>query len=285
MGLDVTQVQLFGPVAVSIGGADVGHTDDAGVKMELKNTVVNAMAGKYGKVPVASWLNGQTAEITFNLIQTDFDNLAEVLPGALKVTDGSDTKLTFGRGAGFVLAPVELVLAPFPAGQSPRFNLKAARAVPVGDFTITYTGDAHNSWACKFQVLIDEAGGQEGSFLFTFGDPSVTSDVVAPSITSVAPADGVTGVAVTANVVWNASEDLDPSSVSTATVKLIAAPLTAPTAVAGTVGLSNNGTATVITFNPTANLGASTQHLAVLDGVRDRAGNALPLYASDFTTA
>ena len=59
--LDVMKVELFGPVGVSIGGADVGHTDEKGVTVEVKGQFVEAFAGKYGKAaPVQEWLNGQS---------------------------------------------------------------------------------------------------------------------------------------------------------------------------------------------------------------------------------
>jgi len=290
MALDVTKNQLFGPVSVSINGADVGHTDDAGVKCNFKNTIVYAMAGKYGKVPVNAWLNGQDMEIEFNLIQTVKADLSTVLPGAAIVTDGGgNQKLTFGRGAGFKMTGVPIVLAPYPANMAPQFNFSIVRAVPIGDFDLVYTGDAFNLWKCKFKALINEATGAEGSFLWTFGDPTVTADPVAPAYSSVVPTDGAVSVSVTPTIVVTASKDLDPNTVNTSTVHLIEDPAGNHLQVACSVTLSNNGAATTITVIPSAPLEGTTQHMLIVEdgalgGVKGFNGVAAPFFASDFTT-
>jgi hypothetical protein len=288
--LDVTKNQLFGPVSVSIGGVDVGHTDDAGVKCNFKQTIVYAMAGKYGKVPVNAWLNGQDMEIEFNLIQTVKADLSAVLPGATLVTNlAGEQKLTFGRGAGFKLTGVAVVLAPFPASMAPQFNFSIVRAVPIGDFDLVYTGDAFNLWKCKFKALINEAGGAEGSFLWTFGDPAVTADPVAPAVSAVSPIDGAVGVAVGANVVATITKDLDGNTVNAGSVHLISDPGGAALPVDGTVTLANNGVLTTITFDPTPPLAGTTQHLFIIEGgtpngVKGLNGVDIGFFGSTFTT-
>lgn len=292
MALDVTKNQLFGPVSVSINGADVGHTDDKGVKCNFKNQIVYAMAGKYGKVPVNAWLNGQDMEIEFDLIQTVKADLSTVLPGATLVTDGGgNQKLTFGRGAGFKLVGVPIVLTPFPATMAPQFNFQIVRAVPIGDFDLVYTGDAFNMWKCKFKALINEASGAEGSFLWTFGDPTVTADAVAPAVSAVAPLDNAVGVSVGASVVATITKNLDPNTVNTATVHLVSKPAgDAQQDVPCAVSLVNNGALTTITLTPSAPLTALTQYLFIIEdgsrgGVKGFNQVALPFFASDFTTA
>jgi len=285
--LDVMKVELFGPVGVSIGGADVGHTDEKGVTVEVKGQFVEAFAGKYGKAaPVQQWLNGQSCEVTLSIIQTENASLVNVLPGAALVTGVGGTKLTFGRGAGYKLTGVTMILTPYPSGQSPKFNFTLKRVVPIGDFNIVYSGDGFNLWACKFRALIDEATGAEGSFLARFGDDSITPDVVVPTISAVVPADNAPAIPVGTAVNWTASENLDASSVSTATVHLLKNPAGGPTVkVVGVVALVNAGASTQITFTPSAPLTAASPYLAILDGVKDVAGNPLAFYASDFTTA
>jgi hypothetical protein len=207
-GLDVVQVQLYGPVAVNIGGVDVGHTDEKGVNLAVKGQWVEAFAGKYGKgAPVQKWLNGQGAEADFNLIQSVKGDLASVLPGASLVTDiGGNQKLTFGRGAGYKMPGVPVILTPYASGMSPAFNLTMKRAVPIGDFNVVYSGDTFDLWAIKMQGLIDEATGAEGSFLFRFGDDTISADLVAPVISAVVPADNAAGVSVGAYVEWTVTK-------------------------------------------------------------------------------
>src|SRR3990172_6912978 len=100
MALDVTQVRMPGPVAIELGGVDVGHTDQEGVKLAISNEIVRAFAGKYGaKTPVAHFLVGQGVEADFKMIQVnDFTILERIWPGAVRVSSGGNDKLTFGRG-------------------------------------------------------------------------------------------------------------------------------------------------------------------------------------------
>lgn len=115
--------------------------------------------------------------------------------------------------------------------------------------------------------------------VFTYG----AADSTAPTVSCV-PTDGATGVSVSANIVWTASEALDPNQVNTANVLVFTA---TGTPVTGTVALVNNGSSTTITFNPTGDLSASTAYIAMLTtNIRDSAGNKLAAPSLiNFTTA
>lgn len=108
------------------------------------------------------------------------------------------------------------------------------------------------------------------------------ADTTAPTISSVVPADAATGVSRTSTVVWNFSEAIQASTVTSANFFVIGA---ADAVVAGT--LTINAAKTQVTFTPTAQMAASTQHRAIVTtGVKDIAGNAMANpYVTDFTTA
>jgi hypothetical protein len=292
MPQSITNVDLIGAAVVTIGGVDVGHTDENGAKLTLANTLVEAMVGRYGAgVPVRKWLNGQRATVEFVLVQTgsNWSQLAAALPGANYVTDGATKhKLTFGTIAGTEITPVTFKLTSHIAANTPGFDLTAARAVPIGDFEILWSGGGKQAWTCQFEILIDEAGGADGSYLFDFGDTTATADAVAPTVSGVVPADAGPGIAVDTNVTWTLSENLDGNTVNNESVYLIEDPVGAGvgTFVAGTVTLTNSGAGTTIVFNPTANLTGGTQFLAVLtNDITDLAGNALAAgYITSFTT-
>lgn len=288
-GIDVREIVDLGAAAVTINGVNVGHTDEAGVKVSIKNEIVQAMVAKYGKSPVKHFLNGQTIELEFTLQQSNFSNLIEVLPGATKVTGvGGNSKLTFGSTAGKTIPGVSLSLVPYltDANQATAFRLSAANAVPVGDWEITYDGKKEQGYKAKFRILVDELGGTDGNFLFTFGDLSASADTTPPTVSSVSPANNATGVATSAVVVWTLDKNLNGNSVNLKNVLLFADPTGSPTGdqVAGTVALVNAGASTTVTFTPSAPLAGGTLYLAVLSGVEDLAGNALGMYASEFTT-
>lgn len=294
MGQDISKVFTFGPAQVLVNSVDVGHTDDAGFKVVFKNNWVKAMAGKYGKTPVGVWSNGQTAQVEFNLIQTIFGDLTNVLPLATKVTNASNnSKLTFGQFAGVKLTAVALQLLPFIAGNTPLFNMLSSTAVPVGDFDLLYTGDKYQIWHCVFDLLINEAGGTNGNFLLQFGDNTIIANPTTPTVSSVVPADNATAVATSTPVTWTLSASLDGNTVNSKTVHLLQvgtlANLENVTDVAGSIVLTNNGASTTIVFTPTVALTAGKTYIAILEdgtrgGIKDQTGNALVFFESDFST-
>lgn len=285
MGFDKQTIQLFGSAQVDVDGVNIGHVDEEGVKGPLTNTIIEALSGKFGQSPLRKWINGQRLIVEFNLIQSEFVNLANVLPGATRVSDGPNDKLTFGKVGGAEIPGVPLVLTPVIPGQTPLFNLTLAEAAPIGDFDLLYSGGAYQKWACKFEALINEAGGTEGNFLAQFGDASISADATPPAVSSVAPPNNDTGVVLGSNVVWTMSEDLDGNTVNADSVHLIEDPLGAAVEIAGVVSLVNAGGATTITFNPDSDLTVAKTYLAMLENtIKDLAGNNLPFFASDFQT-
>lgn len=109
-----------------------------------------------------------------------------------------------------------------------------------------------------------------------------TPDTTPATIASTVPVNNATAVAVTSTVVWNFSEALALSTLTTDHFLVVKD--SDGSAVAGS--LTVNGARTQVTFTPTANLSATTAYRAVVTtGVRNLAG--LPLASSTtikFTT-
>jgi len=286
MSQDITKVRLIGPAQITVGGTDLGHTDEKGITLEVKGQFVEAFAGKYGKAAsVQKWLNGQTVDVTFNLIESNMDALVKALPGATKVTNGGFSKLTFGKMGGTLLAAEVLLMVPFQSANTPGFNIKANRVVPVGDFSLVFSGDTYNVYACKFSVQIDEASGADGSYLLTFGDDTIVTDPAAPTFT-VVPVDGAPAVDVDTSVIWTASKNLDPGTVNVNSVHLIEDPLGTAVERPCAVTLANAGAATTITAVPATPLTAATDYVAVLESsIKGQNGVAITAKITDFQTA
>ena len=288
MGQDIAKIQLIGPASVSVGGVNVGHTDETGVKLALANTIVEALAGKYGQSPTKAWMNGQRAEIEFMLTQTELSTLVNALPGGTYTIDTTKEKIQFGKIAGTPLTGVQLIFTPENAAETPDFDLTVPVAVPIGDFELIYSAEGNQKWACKFLVLINEGGGSNGNYLFTFGDASATADTTRPTAGSPTPSDGATGVSVSTTVQVTVDEELDANTVDPYSVFLVKDPMAAGagTKVAGTVVLVNNGASTTITFTPSSNLTAATDYLfTCTDAIKDKNGNRLNWFDTDFQTA
>ena len=104
-----------------------------------------------------------------------------------------------------------------------------------------------------------------------FSDVYVPGVDITPPTVTVSPLDGATNVVVSANIEWTFSEAINPACVTSRNFLLIKAD---GTVVAG--ALSVNGAGTVVTFNPTSNLAAGADYIAIATtGIRDLAGNAL----------
>ena len=283
MGKDITQIYTLGPSTITYNGVDLGHTDDAGVKITRKINEVTATAGKFGKAPVGIFYDGETVEVDFILQQTDFTILASAFPKLNTVTGSGKTKLTTGNISGTKITAAAMVIQSLISALDPLFQVNLAQAVPVGDFIPVFTGGKIQGWACKFHGVVNESGGSDGSYMLTFGDPTATADAVAPVVSAVVPLDNAAGVAEATTVVWTISKALNGLTVNTASVMLVKDNVGAG-AVAGAVALANNGASTTITFTPTSSL-STGKYYAVLapNVIKDLAGNLLAGYESDFT--
>jgi phi13 family phage major tail protein len=93
------------------------------------------------------------------------------------------------------------------------------------------------------------------------------------------PVDGATGVVVSANLTFTFSNAL--AGGREAGITLIDADTMAPVAYARTI----NAARTVVTINPTSNLGSATDYLAIVHDVVDIHGQALTDTVINFTTA
>lgn len=290
MPREISKVLNIGPANITIGGVNVGHTDEEGAKIAMAGTVIEAMAGEFGEVGIRKWINGQRVTAEMNIIQTvdQWAMLEKVLPAATKVTNGADNKLTFGDRAGTELVAAELICTPLIAANTPLYDFTMYKAVRLGDWELIYSGAQHQKWAIKFEAVIDEAGGSAGNWLCCFGKAATTSDAVAPTVTLVSPVDGAPAHPVADNIVWTMSEEVDGNTVNINTVYVLEDPLGAGlgTQVPGAVSYVNNGASTTITFNPTGNLTGATPHVALLtSNVKDKNGNPVVGHVTNFTTA
>lgn len=165
--------------------------------------------------------------------------------------------------------------------------------------SIPIDGNKHTFHAVKcivdpsFSLSLDAEGMEVELPLVMMVDPEASgakfyeltlqsTDTTAPTIASVSPTDAATGVNVNSNFAWTFAEAVRSEDV---TDKKFFVAKADGTMVAGalTIGTDN----TVVTFNPTSDLAASTAHIAVaVKGIRDTAGNELAATSiSNFTTA
>ena len=138
----------------------------------------------------------------------------------------------------------------------------------------------------SFKILINESCRAFAALLLFFGflagfngcgDTTQAVDEIAPSVSSIFPEGNATGVAINSAIIATFTEEMDPSTITSATFSL-----NSGTQVAGMVSCSGNAAK----FTPSANWAAQTTYTAtVTTGVKDLAGNAMGSdYSWGFTT-
>jgi hypothetical protein len=171
------------------------------------------------------------------------------------------------------------------------FTLKDPDSNPV-DGTITYTTTATAAftpssplaYSTQYTASISDGAKDLGGNALTGGyEWSFTTapnpDVWPPGVMSINPAYAETGVAVNTAVTVTFTEQMDPSSINTATFTLNG---TGPDQVSGIVTYAG----TTATFTPTGSLDWETTYTAAITaGAKDLAGNAMTSgYEWTFTT-
>ena len=111
---------------------------------------------------------------------------------------------------------------------------------------------------------------------------AVTTDIAPPTISATVPADGAAAIDKTADLTVTFSEAIQAGDANDDHFILTTA---AGVAVATTITI-NSPTNTIVTINPDAALGGTTDYLLIITGVHDTAGNVLAApTVVNFTTA
>lgn len=150
------------------------------------------------------------------------------------------------------------------------FESKAGKTTPQTD-TLSGTAIQRLSDGFRKRTADEDAASYvaaTGTGWFTTGD--ISPDTTAPTVT-VAPVDAATNQAGTVNVVWTFDKAILAACVIPANFFVIKAD---GTAVPGALSIGTDDT--VVTFNPTDNLTAGADYIAIATtGVKDKSGNAL----------
>lgn len=281
MGKDATKVFKLGPASITVNGTNIGFTGPDGVRFMYEDHVTYSTVADYGDTNFKAYFTGCALTVETQIAQTELDILSICASGATEITDGSDSAMGLGKKAGTEITGVPIVISPVDTNM-PSFTMY--KGIPEISMEAAYTGeDGTTYYPLKFVAVVDSS--KTSDVLGRFGDTSINADVTAPTVSSVVPADEATSVAVSTNVIWTMSEELELATVTTKTVGVIK--ISDQSNVAGAVTLVNNGASTTITFNPTSDLDASSDYIAYLTkGIEDLAGNNLAAFSStEFQTA
>lgn len=270
-------------VKVTYGGTDLGFTTD-GIDVEYAPEMEDLVVDEFGASPLDIMGNGANFTVTMRLSEYSTSLLTSLIPGSERDVVGPDSRMTYGRSAGYRFRDdaAILLLHPIKLGASDKSrDILVHLAVVTEGPTWRLVGNEQRVAEVTFRALLDETKA-EGEQMFIVGDADVTADATPPTISSSNPLDAAAGVAVGTNYVWTFDEALDPTTVNTSNFMLFE---TDGAAIAGAV--SYNQSLFEVTFNPTSDLTAATAHDAIVStGVKDVSGNALAAADSrQFTTA
>ena len=239
-------------------------TYTAKITTGVKDTVSNAMASDYtwsfttGKAPdttpptvtANNPANGETGVAANSAVTAIFSEEMD----ASTITTETFT-LSDGTGTGTVSGAVS-------------YNGTTAQFTPLSDLSYSTAYTAKITTGVK--DLAGNAMSSDYSWSFTTGK---APDTTPPTVIATSPANGETGVAVNSAIIAAFSEEMDASTITTATFVVS----DGSNDVSGAV--SYNGT--TAQFTPLSELSYSTTYTAkITTGVKDTAGNAL---ASDYT--
>ena len=248
MAITKANIQTFGPSSVVIDGVDFGAISVDGIELTSEVELLPVEAG-------------QSIATYKHIINKRSDTLSFT---AIEVT----------------LAKLAMLYNPDTAVSSTVFTADEERAISAHTLAVTLTLSGGDSWVIEGDVEFDpnmtlpmkinELGSLPMKAMFlpdTDNDnlmytiTRTPSAVTALTVDTFSPADGATAVTVTDNLTWTFSRGIQSGSVSTQNFKVIDTVTGA--AVAGAI--SYNSSTFVVTFNPTASLGAAQTYNTLVD--------------------
>jgi large repetitive protein len=171
-----------------------------------------------------------------------------------------------------------IVLSAGGTGVSGSISLSTDRSVLT--FTPSSLLAASTVYTVTASGFEDVAGNPVTPFTssFTTGTSAV-ADTTALTVSSVSPANNLTGVPVNSAITLNFNKAVNPTTVNTSTVQVLASGFSGQ--LAGSYSVSGN----MVTFTPTTILPANTRiTVQVLSPLQDVAGNLVIFFNSSFTT-
>mgnify|MGYP003641048852 CR=1 FL=1 len=169
---DAGNIQL-GPCAVVFDSVDLGYTL-GGVEVEVATNTHETQVDQFGETPVNEFITGRTCTVKVPLAETTLDNLIAIMPGAVKVIDGTDVtsiKVIVSDSVGYSLRDnaAKLVLTPKNAVDSSE-DFTVPLAMAPGAMSFKYMVDEERVYMAEFKAYPDAAG-----VMFVVGDETATA--------------------------------------------------------------------------------------------------------------
>lgn len=138
----------IGAGSLSIGGRDVGLTNEEGMVVNYEPDVHLHLSGKYGNTPVKASIIGQTLTLEVWIAENTLANIEDAYAGVVQ----ANGKIKFGGLAGREVVGQELILTPFDGTSAWYFR----NAVPTSAVETAYKVNDERIIHVTFTALVDE---------------------------------------------------------------------------------------------------------------------------------
>lgn len=138
----------IGAGSLSIGGTDVGLTNEEGMVVNYEPDVHLHLSGKYGNTPVKASIIGQTLTLEVWIAEHTKNNIEDAFAGVVQ----ADGKIKFGGLAGREVTGQTLILTPFDGTSAWYFR----NAVPTSAVETAYKVNDERIIHVTFTAMVDE---------------------------------------------------------------------------------------------------------------------------------
>lgn len=178
----------MGTCSIKFGGVDLGLTK-GGVEVNVTTTKKEIKVDQFGDTVANEYIMGRNITVKVPLAETTLKNVADLMPGAVLVSDSSNTgtysspqagdkyKVTVTSATGvslFALAQ-ELILHPIDKLESDTSeDLTIPLAATAGELSFAYKYDEERVFNAEFKGYPDNDATPKG-LLFIYGDKTATA--------------------------------------------------------------------------------------------------------------
>lgn len=178
----------MGTCSITYDGVDLGLTS-GGVEVEVSTTKKEIKVDQFGDTVANEYIMGRNITVKAPLAETTLQNIADLMPGAVLVSDSGNTgtigaplagdkyKVTVTSGTGVSLFDLakELILHPIEkdVGDTSE-DLTIPLAATAGELSFAYKYDEERIFNAEFKGYPDNTATPKG-LLFIYGDKTATA--------------------------------------------------------------------------------------------------------------
>lgn len=166
----------IGIFEVWAGSTLLGHTK-GGAEVTFGTEWLDLTVDQFGSAPMDKALTGTSLSVKIMLAETTLANLAKAVPGARYDANAAvDSKIGFGRQAGFLASAVAIPWRFHPVNRAPTdFNkdLYIWKGISSEPLTVNYKIDEQKIYEITVTALVDESR-IDGYVLGRIGDDTIS---------------------------------------------------------------------------------------------------------------